>query len=370
MYRVTDAVNTEGLHVILYGDRGIGKTSIAKILAQSVQQPNVHGGRRVLFASCNAADDYSSIWRRVFQEIIVAPRQLGFRPTPDDIAVERWDQSAIAEPNDVRLLMAGLPNPIVVVLDEFDRVPVGNDARRLMADTIKLFADVGVHATIVIVGVADSIAELFAEHQSISRNTAQIQVEPMTPRELGDIITRGYARAGMTVEDGLAQRIAELSQGYPSYTHLLGLWAGRQVREDDRQRVTNDDLDRAIPDALLNAIGGVQQEYEQAIHSNQPGTLFEDVLLACALAPKDGLGGFAAKAVQGPLRKITGRLYDTGAYQSHLARFCDADRGPVLKRGGTKRNFKWRFVNPQIIPYILLRGRKQERLPIDWASAT
>src|SRR5207237_5729880 len=95
MYRVTDAVNTAGLHVILYGDRGIGKTSIAKVLAQSVQQPG-KGGRRVLFTACNAADDFTSIWRRVFQEVLTAPRQLGFRPNPDDIAVERLAQSNLA----------------------------------------------------------------------------------------------------------------------------------------------------------------------------------------------------------------------------------------------------------------------------------
>ena len=129
LYRVTDAVNTAGLHVILFGDRGTGKTSIAKVLARNVQQPGVKDGRRVLFTTCNSSDNFTSIWRRVFQEILVAPRQLGFRPNPDDIAIERLDQANIAEPNDVRLLVMGLPNPVIIVLDEFDGVPLASDAR-------------------------------------------------------------------------------------------------------------------------------------------------------------------------------------------------------------------------------------------------
>ncbi len=369
LYRVTDAVNTAGLHVILFGDRGTGKTSIAKVLARSIQEPRDRHGRRVLYVSCNSSDDFTSIWRRVFQEVLIAPRQLGFMPNPDDIAMERLDLTKVVDPNDVRLLLAGFPNPLVIVVDEFDRVPQGNNARRLMADTIKLFADLDVAATIVIVGVADSITELIAEHQSISRNTAQVPVEPMNIEELRDIISKGFSRAGMQVERGLDEKIAELSQGYPSYTHLLGLWAGRRAVEHDRMEVTLADLDAAIPDALTNVTGGVAQEYEQAIQSNHAGSLFADVLLACALAPRDALGRFSAKDLRDPLKKITHVTYPTGAYQSHLAKFCESQRGPTLRKTGSRRSYKWRFVNPQVIPYILLRAKQESRLPADWAAS-
>lgn len=139
-------------------------------------------------------------------------------------------------------------------------------------------------ATIVIVGVADSITALIAEHQSISRNTTQVPVEPMNAEELRDIISKGFSRAGRQVERGRDEKIAELSQGYPSYTHLLGQWAGRRAVEHGRMEVILADLDAAIPDALTNVTGGVAQEYEQAIQSNHAGSLFADVLLACALA--------------------------------------------------------------------------------------
>lgn len=359
LYRAMDAANTEGLHVILFGDRGTGKTSLARVLGLMLQEPTRPDGRRVLVTSCNSSDDFTSIWRRVFQEVLVAPRQLGFSPDRSQIAVHRMQDFDGTEPNDVRLMVQSLPNPSVIVIDEFDRVPANGDARRLMADTIKLFSDTGVKATIILVGVADSIGQLIAEHQSISRNIEQISVEPMSPTELGDIIRKGYDHVGIGYGDSLPRQIAELSQGYPHYTHLLGLWAGRRALESGATDVTAEILDEAIPAALRGATGGVQHEYEKAILSSQKDALFEEVLLACALTKRDSLGRFATADVRMPLRLILDRDIAIGGYQSHLAKFCEPDRGPVLRKSGKPRSYRWQFVNPQIIPYILIRGKER-----------
>lgn len=363
LYRANDAANTAGLHVILYGERGTGKTSIAHVLARRLQEPERQDGRRAIVVSCNSSDTYSSIWRKVFQEILLAQRQLGFVQQVAATVTGRLDlDENVTDPNDVRLYVGSLPNPSVIFIDEFDRVEPDSDARRLMADTIKLFADTDVRSTIILVGVAESIDELIAEHQSIGRNIAQIQVEPMSVDELSEIVQKGFERTGMTSEEGLDHRIAHFSQGYPHYTHLLGLWAGRRAIEANQMHVTRGDLDKAIPDALDNASGSVRSEYAQAVASGRKDTLYKQVLLACALAPKDTLGRFFAIDVRTPLRKITGHDYNTGAYQGHLAKFCEADRGPVLKRTGKRRNYRWQFVNPQLIPFVHLQGIKDRFL--------
>lgn len=359
LYRANDAANTSGLHIVLFGERGTGKTSIAHVLAHRLQEPERRDGRRAILVSCNSSDNYASIWRKVFQEILLEQRQLGFAQQAAVTVVGRVDLDAsMRDPNDVRLLVRSLPNPSVIFIDEFDRVPPDSDARRLMADTIKLFSDTNVRSTIVLVGVAESIDELVTEHRSIARNIAQIQVKPMTVEELSEIVQKGFERAGLGCEGGLDRRIAYLSQGYPHYAHLLGLWAGRRAIEAGRLEVTADDLRRAIPDALENASGGVQHEYARAVGSVRKDTLYKEVLLACALAPKDALGRFSATDVREPLRAVTGHDYGTGAYQGHLAKFCEALRGPVLKRTGSRRNYRWQFVNPQLIPYVRLQGMR------------
>ena len=50
LYEAEDAINTDGLHLILYGDRGTGKTSLARVMGHVVQQADRVDGRRVLMA--------------------------------------------------------------------------------------------------------------------------------------------------------------------------------------------------------------------------------------------------------------------------------------------------------------------------------
>jgi len=359
IYRVQDDIFTEGQHVLLYGDRGVGKTSIAKVLAHLVQEPDQENGRRSILVSCDSQDTYGSIWRKVLQEVLLAERQLGFEQHQARILVGRWDpDKPIESPNDVRLLMGALPNPSVIVIDEIDRIPVDNkETRRLMADTIKLFSDTNMRCTIVLVGVGQSIEELIVAHESITRNMDYVPVDPMSPVELAEIIQKGFAAAGLTFESGLDFRIAQLSQGYPHYAHLLGLWSGRKAAERNSKIVTTDDLETAIPLSIEHTAGGIRLEYDQATDSSQPDALFKPILLACALADKDVRGRFAIGALREPLREILKRpAVRPVSYQRHLGKFCEIVRGPALIRTGRKKNYRWQFANPQLIPFVRLQG--------------
>jgi hypothetical protein len=269
--------------------------------------------------------------------------------------------SSVVSPSDARIFLESMESRLVIVIDEFDRIHDEN-TRALLADTIKYFADHSVRTTLVLVGVGQTLSKLLQEHSSIARNVAQVKVEPMELDELAQVIQKGCKYCGLTFETGLDAEIAKLSQGYPHYTHLLGLWSGRKAIEASRLHVTFDDLNKAIPDALRNAVGGLQEQYERATYSAMKATLFKEVLLACALARKDSLGRFGVGAIQEPLKLITGKEYGTGAYQAHLGRFCEIDRGPILEREGKQKMYRWRFLNPQLIPYVVLQGVSQDMI--------
>lgn len=357
LYRLQDDVNTPGTHVLLYGDRGVGKTSIARVLGALSQAAGETDGRRTIMVSCDSQDTFGSIWRKVFQEVLLSERQLGFEQHMTQNIVGRWDPGLPVEsPNDVRLLLSSIPNPKVIIVDDFDRTPKDNDARSLMTDTIKLFSDTNANASIVLVGVGQSIEELVAAHQSISRNMDYVEVEPMQPGELAEIIQKGFASCNLDFEAGLDHIIAHLSQGYPHYTHLLGLWSGRKTAERGSAKVTHVDLNAALPYSIQNAAGGIRLEYDKATDSNQPHNLFREVLLACALADKDVRGRFALAALRGPLSQILNRNVRAVVYQKHLAIFCEAERGPALVREGQRKGYRWRFANPQLVPFVRMQG--------------
>ena len=357
LHRLLNAIQTPSQHVLLYGARGVGKTSIARVLAILAQDAEDPDGQRSIFVSCDSNDTYGSIWRKVFQEVLLTERQLGFDRYQERRIVGRWDpDDEINVPNDVRLLLGGLPNPSTVIIDEFDRVPTGGEVSRLMTDTIKLFSDSSVSCSIVLVGVGQSIEQLITAHESVSRNIEYVPVEPLEPAELAQIIQKGMQKAGMTYEDGLDSQIAQLSQGYPHYTHLLGQWAGRLAAARGSQHVTYRDLKDALPASIESAAGGIRVEYDKATDSTQPNNLFKEVLLACALADKDVRGRFSLGALREPLQRILSRSVPRSSYQRHLALFCEPEHGPVLVKTGRRKNYRWNFVNPQLVPFVYLQG--------------
>lgn len=365
LYRLQDDVLTPGQHVLVYGDTGVGKSSIAKVAGILVQdQPETANGRRSIFVSCDSGDTYGSIWRKVFQEILLAERQLGFDRHQDRTIVGRWDPGDNLEsPNDVRLLVTTLPNPATVFIDEFDRIDKSGNTRRLMTDTIKLFSDNGTPCTIVLVGVGQSIEDLVGAHQSVSRNLDYVQVDPMLNNELAEIIQSGFQTAGLSFEAGLDDKIAQLSQGYPHYTHLLGVWSGRKSLDRGSKHVTFDDLRAAIPSSISNAAGGIRLAYNRATDSNQPNNLFKQVLLACALADKDVRGRFSLAALQEPLQRILApRRISRSSYQRHLALFCEGEHGSALVKTGRKKLYRWQFRDPQLVPFVLLQGIQDEMI--------
>ena len=363
--RLLRDILTQSQHVLLYGDRGVGKTSIARVLSILAQDGDNPNGRRSITVSCDSHDTYGSIWKKVFQEILLAKRQLGFDSAQQWEIVGRWKpDQVVSAPNDVRLLLRSVANPATVIIDEFDRIQANRSAVRLMTDTIKLFSDYSVPCSIVLVGVGQSIEQLITAHESVSRNIDYVPVEPLNPSELAEIIQRGMLNAGLEFEPGLDNRIAQLSQGYPHYTHLLGQSSALKTVERNSTMVTLQDLTSSIPESIENAAGGIRVEYHRAIDSTQPNNLFKEVLLACALTDKDIRGRFASADVREPLQKILcPRVIDRSSYQRHLALFCEPDHGTVLIKTGRRKNYRWHFANPQLVPFVRLMGINEGLIP-------
>lgn len=56
------------------------------------------------------------------------------------------------------------------------------------------------------------------------------------------------------------------------------------------------------------------------------------------------------------------------SFGPHLDRLS-GERGPVLTKAGKKRAFRYRFVNPLMQPYVLMRGIDEGRIDFGDLSA-
>lgn len=364
---IVDVINQKGQHAILYGERGVGKTSLANILPSFLSNP----AKAILAPriNCDTTDTFDSVWRKVFEQIELTRTSaaIGFGQTAEAIRLSLSETLGAqpVTPDGVRraLTLLGQQALPIFIIDEFDRLPVA--PRRAFADTIKTLSDHSVGSTIILVGVADSVEQLIEEHRSVERALVQVRMPRMSVIEIKSILTTGTVSLGLTISPVPMARIAKLSQGLPHYAHLLGLYASRAALDAKRMNITTEDVTAAVKQAINGAQQSVRSAYDYAVRSPRKDNLFADVLLACAMAEPNELGFFAAQDVRGPMRQITGKKYEIPSFAQHLNEFCDEKRGPILQKDGIRRLFRYRFLNPLLQPFVIMRGLDGGRITAD-----
>ncbi len=357
--RVIDVVNQRGQHAIIFGERGVGKTSLANVISSFLSSvPNIP----VLapHVNCDGTDDFSRLWNKILSQIELSkqakpPGFMGPTTTVTTTVAEKLPQTVT--PEDVRKSLTAISQhaTLIVIIDEFDRLP-GTQIQRLFADTIKTLSDNAVRATLVLVGVADTIDDLIKEHQSIERALVQIRMQRMSVEELREIVHKGLERLKMTIDEDALNHISLISQGLPHYTHLLGLYASREAIDQGQDCISMAHVQSAIKKALEGAQQTTLSAYHKATTSPRRDNLYGDVLLACALARTDSLGYFAAADVREPLSQIKKKRFDIPSFSRHLNDFSDNKRGPILKKFGAKHKFRFRFINPLMQPFVTMKG--------------
>jgi len=351
--RVTEAIFQRGRHVAIYGERGVGKTSLANVLPGHLQYLSKHN-YQVVRHNCSTISTFNSIWDGILRELTFKLNNAASIAPPTPIPMNSY-LPANASPEDVRFLLQQTGSSIVAIIDEYDRVPKGDATSGLLADTIKSLSDHSVDATLIIIGVADSIDELIAEHKSIERALVQIQMPRMSEGELFSIVKKGFGQATMDIEFEAICQIAALSQGLPHNAHELGLRTGYASLEAGNLKANQNDVEVAIRQAVGNAQQTMVASYCQAIASPHEN-IYKEILLAAALAKTDELGYFSAGDLRKPLAVITNKEYGIDGYMRHLNSFCEESRGQLLERKGERRRYRFRFSEPIMEPYVILKG--------------
>jgi Cdc6-like AAA superfamily ATPase len=345
--RLRDALISKGRHAAVFGERGVGKTSLTKIFHLGRQIPQrIHH----IYVQCLVHDDFEAIWRKAF-------RRIKFTIDGKDIWASDLVEGHKIDADKIEIVLSdfGKNDLPIIVFDEFDRMK-DHSVKTLMSETIKQLSNSPTTAMIVVVGVADAIPELIAEHQSISRALVQIKMPRMKMEELRDIVSTRLHRTPLIISDDALWRIAFLASGLPFYAHAFGQAAALVSIERKEFRISEQDVDDAIPNSFSDLDQTLIDAYVKAIVETRKGNIFKEVLAACALADQDELGRFSAASVEAPLSAIVGKETKIPAFAFHLNELCGKDRGLILKKSGKLGSFRFRFVEPMIQPYIIMKS--------------
>lgn len=352
--RLQDISNERGRNAIIFGEKGVGKTSLAAVFHKDLNVVHPASGvqtRTVVCIHINAdtKDSFDSLWRKVFRRI----------QRPNSFLTADLDYTGPIEPDHVALELDRFkPNELpIVIIDEYDRIE-DVECRILNTDVIKALTLCKSNPTVVFVGVAENIVQLVHDHKSLAgRNLVQIPMTRMARDEVKEVITTRIKRLGMEISEDALWRIAYFSAGLPAYAHSLGKFSALLAISHRRLKIDEGTVLEAMHECIADVDYTVVEAYTRATERiYNKDNLFRQVLAACALAETNDLGQFTAISVEAPLSAITGELMKVPSFAFHLNEMSSPERGNVLRKTGARRTYKYQFSEAAMQPFVVMKS--------------
>lgn len=355
---IEETITEKGLHCVLYGERGVGKTSLANIIQ------SVSGAEISVKVTCNRNDTFKTMWAKALSKITFwqTHRNIGFNAKQNDVPQQLnlfLPDTTDINSTDLENIFELLQNDILIIFDEFDSI-TDKKVKEQFADTIKSLSDNVSRITILIVGIAQSVNELIGNHQSLERCLKQVHLPTMSREELGEIVDYGFDKAKIKIEHSVRKKIIDFSSGFPHYTHLLSKYCGHIAIKRNAKLITNHDFDDSVIVAVQNAHQQVRQDFQNAIITSKEIGHFENVLYAIAYCEKDEFDSSSANEIVSEFNKITGLNLSRESLTYHLGTLCKVERCEILMKVGGSKNIKYKFRSPMFKNFVQLNWYKKQ----------
>ncbi len=289
------ALVANGRHIFIYGDRGVGKTSLAQTAAFEQQSSD----EEPVLLACDTDSGFYRIAHDLASALIqtdptiakrTSSKKVGFsfRSLLSGEVQDAIERGAIPEMRSINEAVSVVnfaarchSRAPVVVIDEFERIRSETD-RMLFADFIKQIGDQGVPLKLIFCGVGSSLSDLLDAHHSCYRYLAAVELDRLGYDGRLAIIddTRNALRLDM--DDTTRYRIAKISDGFPHFVHLICEKLCWEVFQDTQivNRVQPGHFTGAIEAAVRDIEQHLKTAYEKAIRKYNDD--YEEILWAVA----------------------------------------------------------------------------------------
>lgn len=356
--RILQQLNTPGQHCLLYGERGVGKSSLANVIADYV----VPFEQEVVFRKrCDSYDTFESIVEKPLAAVGIdlrlserteteardSTKSASVKIASYDRTLNRSRTSVFRRPDHVYPAPAAeFVRDLVglLVIDEADAIKSSEDRRRL-AEFIKHLSDSSAPLKVFVVGIAETASELTAGHASVSRCLAETRLSRLSDDELRQIVNGGARQLGLAFSAEAVESIVACSAGYPHFTHLLALKCAEDAVADHRSRVELDHVQAALIAARDDAEGTLKIAYEGAVRSY--GTdMYRHILEAAASLQSEE---FSADELRAAIEVRTGAPISQNSLNNYFQRLVSADGQRILRR---MAKGVYRFSDPRMASYV------------------
>jgi hypothetical protein len=282
--RTTTTLEMPGRCVFIFGERGVGKTSLAKTAAQL----QASSTRDPLYFTADDTPTFGAFITALIRALMPTKRykatfELKLNSSLVQIVYrleERPEDTVSLEPGmAVDVLNALVPEgeKLVVILDELDRATP--ELKKKLAHFVKQVGDRDCPVKFIFAGIADDVHILMDEHESALRYVSTVKLDQLRVGHLTSIATTGFKQLDIKLPDHYASRIALLSAGFAHFTHLVCLHLALITIADGSERVTASGFEKAIEEAVKDSDILLSRLYKQAVQKYEN---YEPVLWAVA----------------------------------------------------------------------------------------
>lgn len=282
-----------GRNVFIYGDRGVGKSSLGQTAAIQYQNSET----LPIFASGSPDDTFNSIIGNIISQAI-GQRRIDATNRFERQAVELNGMkfieghattgidlaAAIRSVGDAVELLSQIAGPSErrsVVIDEFDTISDAAE-RNKFAALLKQMGDRSINIKFIFTGIGRSLTELLGAHQSAYRQLETVELPRLGWDARREIVRSTVESFGIGLNDDVNWRIAMVSDGFPYYIHLVTekiLWAAYSAEEPITE-IGWELFNHGLADAIISTTAELKRPYESAVLHH--GQEFEDIVWATA----------------------------------------------------------------------------------------
>jgi Cdc6-like AAA superfamily ATPase len=319
--RLIEIIEEQRSHVVIYGERGIGKTSLVHILADIARDSRY----MVIYASCGAQSKFDEIFRAVLSEVpqlylrSVSPTGAeaeGGATLADRLPAGTFDARELGN------LCAQITGTrVIIILDEYDRIQ-NPEFRQSVAELIKNLSDRAARVQLILTGVASNLQELIGYIPSIRRNVIGLPMPRLTPDEVRAMIRIGEDAAGVRFDEQAIQMVGLLSNGSPYLARLLSHHSAMNALDDGRMNVQLADIREALDKIVEEAEGRVSRRTVDQIKNLSTNTRRRAYLAAAARAASTPDGWFKTDDV---VHHLSGKVADDAAVSAELASLATSE---------------------------------------------
>jgi hypothetical protein len=395
---VVDAMQVTGACPVIYGDKGLGKSSLAaqaQLIAMGDTQllNDIGANQWIIPSESTFVTMYVTCTDEVrtfvdLQLLIIHEIERMRLPSYESTGITEYDTNRytakILDPEsthayeersrylrdeefrpterlrrEIQLLNEITQQPLLIIVDELDRAK----NTRGLASFLKVLS--GPTAKFLLVGIGQTLSDLHLDHPSLERQVMPIRVPRMTSGELADIVDRAVKKLAMAVQSytfhpDARTRLVRLAGGFPWFVHVIGQAALLLADAKGESEVTDDTLIIAARELVKNRFAqNFKDAYQRAVRDSYQREIVLRVFAAWR-------GNEIPTSKVYPVCQELG-VINPAVYRGHLT--AEHYGEPLMAPGYQQRGLL-RFRNEMFKQYVTLTTSLFEKIDEDVRKAT